>query len=138
MNLFQGLFALLGRILLAGIFLMSALGNKIPKFNEVAGYMASAGVPQPKLALVGAIVFLLLGSLSLILGYYARFGSVLLIIFLILATAYFHAFWKLTGSEAELQMLQFMKNSSILGGLVFVLGMGSGPWSLDRIQWRKK
>ncbi len=65
----QGLVTVLGRIMIATIFLMSAVGNKIPNFNKIAGYMASEGVPLPKLMLAGAIVFLIAGSLSIIVGF---------------------------------------------------------------------
>ena len=56
---------LLGRLFLITIFLMSAVGNKIPKFGPTAEYMAAEGVPAPKLLLAGAIVFLIAGSLSI-------------------------------------------------------------------------
>ena len=59
----QATASLLGRLMIATIFLMSAVGNKIPKFNDVATYMASEGVPLPQVMLAGAIVFLIAGSL---------------------------------------------------------------------------
>ena len=55
--------------------------------------MDKAGIPAPQFMLVGAIVFLIAGSLSIIIGYKARFGAVLLLVFLVLATYYFHHFW---------------------------------------------
>ena len=82
----QGAITVVGRSLLSLIFLMSAVGNKIPNFAGVAGYMASEGVPAPKIMLAGAIAFLLLGSLSVILGLKARIGATLLLVFLVLAT----------------------------------------------------
>ena len=90
---FQGLATVVARVLLALIFLMSAVGNKIPKFADVAGVMEQQGVPAPRLMLIGAIAFLLLGSISIVLGFKARLGAVLLLIFLGLATYYFHDFW---------------------------------------------
>jgi uncharacterized membrane protein YphA (DoxX/SURF4 family) len=71
-NPVQGIAAVVGRVMIATVFLMSAIGNKIPKFSDVAGYMAAEGVPLPQLMLVGAIVFLIVGSLSIIAGYKAR------------------------------------------------------------------
>ena len=68
----RGPLTAVGRLLLCTIFLLAALGNKIPHFNDVASFMASAGVPAPRLLLVGAIVFLIVGSLSVIAGYKAR------------------------------------------------------------------
>lgn len=77
----QATASLAGRLMIAAIFLLSAVGNKIPKFKDVAAYMASEGVPLPHLMLVGAIVFLIAGSLSVILGFKVRIGAALLCIF---------------------------------------------------------
>jgi putative oxidoreductase len=128
----QGPVTVLGRLLLATIFPMSAIGNKIPHFSDVANIMESAGVPAPYFMLVGAIVFLLVGSVSVILGYKARLGAALLLIFLVLASYYFHAFWSLEGPAQQEQMVQLMKNLSIMGAMLFVMANGSGPWSLDK------
>ena len=130
-NTFQGLVTVLGRIMIATIFFMSAVGNKIPKFNDVAGLMASKGVPQPQLLLVGAILFLIVGSLSIILGFKARIGAGLLFVFLAMATYYFHDFWKLEGPEHQQHMIHFMKNLSMMGSMVFIMANGSGAMSLD-------
>jgi putative oxidoreductase len=127
----QGPLTVLGRLLLAAIFFMAAAGNKIPHFDAVAKVMESVGMPAPQLMLVGAIVFLLAGSLSLIAGYKARFGAALLLTFLVLASYYFHAFWKLEGQAQQEQMVQFMKNLSIMGAMLFVIANGPGPMSLD-------
>ena len=128
----QGIVAVLGRILLCTIFLMSAVGNKIPNFQAVAGYMAKEGVPAPQVMLAGAIVFLIAGSLSIILGYRARIGAALLLVFLVLATYYFHDFWTLSDPQAEQeQMIQFMKNLGLMGAMLLVIANGTGPMSLD-------
>jgi putative oxidoreductase len=127
----QSITTLLARLMLSTIFLLSALGNKIPNFSGVVKYMESAGVPAPHFLLVGAIVFLIVGSLSILLGYKARVGATLLLIFLALATYYFHPFWKLEGQAQQLQMIQFMKNLSIAGALLFIFANGPGPLSLD-------
>jgi len=121
-----------GRILLCTIFLMSAVGNKIPQFNNVAGYMASEGVPAAKLMLAGAILFLLAGSISIILGYRARCGATLLFIFLILATYFFHDFWTFEDPAARQgQMIDFMKNMALAGAMLMIMANGTGPLSLD-------
>lgn len=119
--------------MLSTVFLLSAVGHKIPHFNDVMGVMQSAGVPAPQVLLPGAIVFLIVGSLSVILGFKARFGATLLLGFLVLATYYFHAFWKLEGTAQQNEMIQFMKNLSMAGAMVFVMANGSGPMSLDSL-----
>lgn len=129
----RGPVTVLGRLLLCTIFFLSAVGNKIPHFSDVARIMDSAGVPAPQLLLVGAIAFLLFGSLSVIVGYKARIGAVLLLTFLVLASYYFHPFWKLEGQAQQEQMIQFMKNLSMMGAMLFITANGSGPMSLDSL-----
>ena len=127
----RGPLTVLGRLLLCTIFFMAAVGNKIPHFSDVARIMESVGVPAPQSLLAGAIVFLVVGSLSVIAGYKARIGAVLLLTFLVLASYYFHPFWKLEGQAQQEQMIQFMKNLSTMGAMLFVVANGSGPMSLD-------
>jgi putative oxidoreductase len=127
----QAIFSVSSRVLICTIFFMSAVGNKIPHFNNVVKVMESAGVPMPSVMLAGAIVFLLAGSVSVILGVKARIGASLLLVFLVLATYYFHAFWKLDGQEQQMQMIQFMKNLSMMGAMLFIVANGSGAYSLD-------
>src|SRR5207245_6022222 len=112
---------------------LSAVGNKIPHFSDVARLMESVGVPAPQLLLIGAIVFLLVGSLSIIVGYRARIGAALLLTFLVLASYYFHPFWKLDGQAQQEQMIHFMKNLSMMGAMLFVMANGSGPMSVDSL-----
>ncbi|NBW95877.1 MAG: DoxX family protein [Planctomycetia bacterium] len=128
----QGFVSLLGRLLLAAIFLASAIGNKIPQFTATAAYMQQEGVPLPTLALVGAIGLLLLGGLSLVLGAWTRIGGFFLLVFLVAATYYFHDFWTIADPNLrQPQTIQFMKNMAIAGGLLSLIAFGGGPWSVD-------
>lgn len=128
----RGVVALLGRVMLSAIFLMSALGNKIPNFNDVVGYMQAEGVPAPRIMLAGAIVFLIAGGVSLVLGYWTRVGAALLLVFLVLATYYFHDFWTFEdAAERQQQMIQFMKNLALMGAMLLLIAQGPGPLSLD-------
>lgn len=120
-----------GRIMIATIYLMSAVGNKIPNFAGVTSYMASEGVPMPSLMLIGGIAFLIAGSLSVITGYKAKLGASLLLVFLILATYFFHDFWNFEGEARQQQMIQFMKNLSLMGTMVFLMANGAGLFSVD-------
>ncbi len=142
MAVVQGLLACLGRIMIATIFVLSAVGNKIPKFNDVATVMAAKGLPQTlvlgvplhKLLLVGAIVFLIAGGLSVAAGYKARLGSLLLLIFLGAATYFFHDFWNAEPERQPAEMIQFLKNMALAGTMLFLIANGAGPGSLDRRQ----
>lgn len=119
------------RVMIATIFLLSAVGNKIPNFTGVADYMASEGVPQPHIMLAGAIAFLIAGSLSVILGYKTKIGAALLLVFLVLATYFFHDFWTMEGQDRQMQIIQFMKNLSLMGTMLFLMANGPGALSLD-------
>jgi putative oxidoreductase len=124
--------AILGRLCLVAIFALSAVSNKIPNFSKVAEQMASAGVPIPTVALAAAIVFLLVGSVSVLIGYQARFGALLLLLFLIPATYYFHAPWKAaTPGETTQQTIHLLKNLGLMGAMLLIMAAGPGPGSLD-------
>lgn len=128
----QAPLAILGRLCLVAIFALSAISNKIPNFSHVAQDMASVGVPFPSVALAGAIVFLLVGSASLAIGYRARFGALLLFLFLVPATYYFHAPWTAaTPAETSQQMIHLLKNLGLMGAMLLIMAAGPGPGSLD-------
>jgi putative oxidoreductase len=114
--------------------LAAAVGNDIPNFSGTVSLMANTGIPQPQLMLVGAIGFLIVGGLSVMLGLKARFGAFLLLVFLALASYYFHNFWDLDDPlKYEQQMIHFMKNLSMMGTMLFIMANGSGPMSLDSL-----
>jgi len=123
--------AILGRVCLASVFVFSVFANKIPHYGDVLRKMAEVGMPFPALLLPGAIALLVLGSLSLILGYKARTGALLLVVFMLPATYYFHAFWSAGPTEFVPQIIHFMKNLSLVGALLFVMAVGPGPGALD-------
>lgn len=128
----QAPLAILGRLCLVAIFALSAISNKIPNFSKVAQEMASVGVPFPAVALAGAIVFLLVGSVLVAIGYRARFGAFLLLLFLVPATYYFHAPWKAaTPADVTQQMIHLLKNLGLMGAMLLIMATGPGPGSLD-------
>jgi putative oxidoreductase len=127
----RGLLTFLSRLLLCSIFFLAAVGHKIPNLDVVTARMNEAGVPVPYVLLAVAILFMIAGSISVVFGFKARFGALLLLLFLVPATYYFHPIW---GSPAEAGHdgpTHFMKNLSIMGALLFIVCNGSGPWSLD-------
>lgn len=120
----------LGRILLALIFLMSGI-NKVFNWEGTAGYMASVGMPMVTVFLIGAIVLEIGGSLSVILGYQAKWGALALIVFTIPTTFIFHAYWAVDPAQMQIQQIMFMKNLAMTGGLLLIMANGAGPLSLD-------
>jgi putative oxidoreductase len=127
----QGLLSVLGRLVLCAIFLMSAAGGHIPNYEKTIQEMTDHGVPSPQVLLPGALAFLIVGSLSVILGYKVRFGALLLLIFLALAAYYFHNFWAVEEAKKQDQVIHFMKNLSMMGAMLFIIGNGAGAWSVD-------
>ncbi len=116
---------LIARILIAAIFLMAGT-QKVFDFSGTQQYMASKGMPLTALFLVGAILAELGGGLSVLLGLKARWGATALFLFLIPTTLIFH-----TEFSVQLQVIMFMKNLAIMGGLLMVAYFGPGPVSID-------
>jgi putative oxidoreductase len=138
-TLLQNIVAIAARVLLSQIFLFSAASH-VWSWGGTTQYMTGHGMIFVDLMLAGAVTFLLLGGLSVLLGYYARVGSLLLIVFLVLVTPIFHNFWayEATDAQHQMQMINFMKNTGLAGGLLMVLAFGSGGLSLDAFwPWRK-
>jgi putative oxidoreductase len=116
---------LAGRVCLALIFLNAGI-NHLIGFAGFVPAIASKGLPLPQVLGVGAIAFLLLGALSLILGYKTNIGAILLILFLIPATLLFH--------PPTTDLTNFLKNLALIGGLLMVMANGPGILSLDGSQ----
>jgi len=121
---------LVGRLLLALIFVMAGWG-KITGFAGTTAYMASKGMPMVELLAVGAILVELGGGILLIIGWQARWAALALFLFVIPTTLIFHNFWAVSGPQQQVEMIQFMKNLCIMGGMLYVAAWGAGPLSLD-------
>jgi putative oxidoreductase len=109
--------AILGRVLLSAIFLVSGLG-KLAHWKETEASIAGRGLPAASLLLVGAVVFEIVGGRAVISGFKVRAGSVILLVFLVLATLFFHNFWTYPEAVRQAQIVQFLKNLAIAGGLL--------------------
>ncbi len=120
---------LFGRILLSLIFLIAAPGH----FSAgTIQYAASHGVPLPSVLVPISGVLALLGGLSVLLGFKARWGAVLLLLFLVPVTLVMHNFWAVHDpAMAQMQKVNFLKNLAMMGGSLLVFYFGSGPVSLD-------
>jgi len=120
---------LLGRLLFGLLFIMSG-PNHFAK--QTIGYAAAQGVPLASLAVPLSGLMALVGGLSIILGYQAKFGAWLVVLFRVPVTFMMHKFWGIADPAlAQLQMIMFMKNIAILGGALLITQLGAGPVSLD-------
>ena len=122
---------LLGRILLAQIFIISGFG-KIPGFEGTAQYIASHGLPAAQLVTVLVIIVELAGGIALLVGWKARWAAAALFVFTLLTALIFHGFWSASPDQAMMQQINFMKNLSIMGGMLYVVVYGPGPLSVDK------
>ncbi|OOY08707.1 MULTISPECIES: DoxX family protein [Thioclava] len=120
----------LGRLLLAQIFIIAGF-QKITGYAGTQGYMEAMGVPGALLPLV--ILTELGGGIALLLGWKTRIVAFLLAGFSLISGFLFHYVPSLgmTGMEAQGQMINFMKNISIAGGMLMIVAQGAGKWSLD-------
>ena len=121
---------LLGRVLYSAIFIMSGPNH----FKaETIGYAAAQGVPLASIAVPLSGIIALLGGLSIALGYRAKLGAWLIVLFLVPVTLMLHRFWGLSDPQAVgLQLAMFMKNLSMLGAALIIARVGSGPLSLKQ------
>jgi putative oxidoreductase len=121
----------IGRIVLVIMFIFSGVG-KLMDVSGTAAYIASKGLPLPQLGAIGAGAGELLCGLAIAVGWQTRLAAVGLILFTAAAAFFFHDFWNLpAGGERTSQMIHAMKNLSIIGGLIVLVGAGAGRFSLD-------
>ncbi|GKY88992.1 DoxX family protein [Sinisalibacter aestuarii] len=124
------LLAPVARILLALIFIVSGL-QKLGDISGNAAYIASGGLPG--VLIWPTILVEVLGGLALAIGYQARIAALLLAGFSIVAGVLYHLVpaGAAEGMMAQMQIIMFMKNLSIAGGLLMVTAMGAGAYALD-------
>ena len=118
-----------GRAFFVAIFLMASLGNFS---RQTIDYAAHQGVPLAAIAVPLAGALSLLGGLSVLLGFHAKIGAWLLVLFLVPVTLMMHNFWAAADPmTAKMQQVMFMKNLSMIGGALLVAHFGAGPVSFD-------
>lgn len=117
---------LVGRILLAAIFLFSALG-KFTQPAMIEGYMKLNGVPAVELLLYASAIIEVVGGLLILVGFRARAGALLLFLWLIPVTIMMHAI-----PGGRLNQVEVLKNLAIMGGLLILATQGPGAYSVDR------
>jgi putative oxidoreductase len=129
------LILLLGRILFSLIFLMTALDHFS---SSTITYASTHGVPAASVLVPLSGVIAIVGGLMILLGFKARLGAWLIVIFLVPATFIMHAYWKETNPALQqMQMGYFMKNLSMLGAALIITYFGSGPLSIDSAEYKQ-
>jgi putative oxidoreductase len=127
---------LLGRVALGAIFVKSGL-QKLMAIGAFAASLAGRGVPQSEMwAIIGASVEVI-GGILVVTGLKTRFASILMILFVIVATGISHRYWEFADAARRLQESQFFKNLSIIGGFMLLGVTGSGRFGLDALLRRR-
>jgi putative oxidoreductase len=122
---------LFGRISFAYIFLFSSFFHFT---GQGISYGDSAGVPIASASVPFSGVMALIGAISIIIGFKAKWGAWILVAFLVPVTLIMHNFWAFADPmQHQMQMIMFMKNLSMLGGALLIASNGAGPISLDAL-----
>ena len=116
---------LLGRLFLGAPFLMSGLG-KLGAYAATVGYISAVGLPAAPLAYLAAVAVEVGGGLMLLLGFRVRLASLVMALFCVATGVFFH-----NNFSDQNQMIHFLKNVMIAGGLLQIAHFGAGAWSLD-------
>ncbi len=119
---------LFGRIMVGAIFFLSGI-HKITNPESTQQYMASMGMPATGFFLIGAMIVEIGAGLSLLLGFWSHIGTAVLFLFMIPTTFIFH-----TDFSSQTQVIMFLKNMAMMGGLIYLYLFGPGPFSVDMHQ----
>ena len=130
-NSTQDVIALVGRILLAYLFIPAGFG-KLMGFAGTVGYVASSGLPLPQVGAAVAILVELGVGIAFLLGYKTRVAAIVLAVFTVLAAVFFHKYWAVPEAMKMMQQINFNKNIAIAGGLLGFAAFGPGRLSVDK------
>jgi putative oxidoreductase len=126
----QDAFSFAARLLFVALFLPAGI-SKFTGFAGTVGYITSVGLPLPTVAAATALVVEIVGSLALLAGFGTRIAALVLAVFTLVASFFFHAYWGVPADQAMVQQLLFFKNIGVVGGLLALAAHGAGGWSLD-------
>jgi len=113
----------IGRILLGGYFIYSGVGH-FKGLNGLVGYAQSKNVPFPKAAVILSGIMMIVGGLSVVLGFQMIIGMWLLVLFLIPTTMLMHNFWTATDPADRMNShIQFFKNVALIGALFLLISI---------------
>jgi len=126
----QNSLALAGRLLLAWLFLPAGIA-KLTGFAGTVGYISSVALPMPQAAAALALIVEIVGGAALLVGYKTRPVAMVLALFTLVASVFFHNSWALPVDQQMFQQLLFTKNLAVVGCLMTLAAWGAGAWSVD-------
>ena len=116
---------LLGRVMIGAPFVLSGLG-KLMAHDATVGYIGSVGLPLPQVAWLIALLVEIGGGALLISGFRARSVALIMAVFALATAVFFHR-----NFADQNQMIHFLKNVMLAGGLLQIVYFGAGPLSVD-------
>jgi putative oxidoreductase len=122
----------LGRMLLALIYVLAGIA-KMGSIGTTVATMQNNGIPYAHVLVYGAIVLELGGGLMLMAGLFARWVAAAFFCYTLALALMFHAYWAVAPAMERTQHALFFGHLSIMGGMLFVVSFGAGPWSLDAL-----
>ncbi len=131
MNSGKDMAALIGRVALAAMFVISGVG-KITGFADTSGFIASKGLPMADVLTVAAIIIEFGGGLAIVFGWMTRWAALALAIFLVVITPIFHNYWAMPADQQMIDQIMFLKNLSVFGAMLLLYAFGPGRYSIDR------
>jgi len=126
----------IGRILIALIFVRAGT-NKLGAIAATSATMRSHGIPYPDLLVWGVVVLELGGGLMLMAGLYARWVALALFFYTLSLALIFHAYWTAPEATARTEAAFFFGHLSMMGGMLYVVAFGAGPYSIDALMGRR-
>jgi len=121
---------LIGRIIV-GLFYLSSALNHFQNTDMMAQYAGSKGVPAPRASIIITGLVLLIGGLTILIGFFPLVGIALLVIFLLGTAFIIHNFWTVEDEQTrQMEMVQFMKDLALAGSLLMFVAIDQ-PWPLS-------
>src|SRR5580693_4383475 len=120
----------LARILISAIFLNAGI-TKLMHFDSIAHVLAARGIPLATVASAIAILIELGGAIMIIIGWQTKLAAAVQFVYLIPVTVMYHNFWAAPPQMHEMQLVNFLKNLGIMGGLLILATRGAGASSVD-------
>jgi putative oxidoreductase len=127
----------LGRLLLSLIFVLAGI-RKLGTIAATTATMEKHGIPHADMLVWGAVVLELGGGLALLFGFLARLAALALFVYLGVLAAIFHPFWTFSGEAYGLERASFYGHLSMMGGMLFVVAFGAGPYSIDSLLFGRR
>jgi len=123
---------LLGRILIAVIFVLAGI-SQLGTIDATAANMARHGIPYSGDLVWGVVALELVGGVMLIVGLLTRLVALAFFFYTLTLAVLFHAYWAEVGAAARTQHAFFFGHLAMMGGMLFVVAFGAGPFSLDAL-----